>query len=361
MRRLFLGVILLATLAACTDSTPTGTRAPALKSPRATVSTADQSELLAEIADLIAFWPKSLAKSFTSKWNDVLKLYQAGLTDPAKAAEAKKKLAELATLILKNASLANPNTGTPEEAAEKLILDMVLYVYGGSAGGDNVTGLLLPDQELTLITPRGWAGLHFGVGSTNVPRIIVVTQNGNEDYPVCDGPLLTELCQYPLFYNIESFPGGRLLQLAQVAICHPPEGSERGPSAANHPNLRLAHTKPAKAADYTPNSSIRDTPASQENIEILPWGLNLSLTGQLDCDGADYPTPVIDEGPVSVLQRGLRLASAFASRVGKFLTPKSAYAIDQGAGGSFLSFSPFNYVDICSSANPEPSCIIYPD
>src|SRR5215213_1185194 len=162
MRRLFLGVIVVAALAACTDSTPTGTSARNLDRGRANISTAStQEDLLAEIANIIAYWPKSQAKSLTSKWNDVLKLYEAGQTDPAKADEAKKKLGELAAFIVKNQGLANPPAGTPEEAAQQLILDMVLYVYGGTPGGDNVTGLLLPDEELTLHTPNRWAGLHF--------------------------------------------------------------------------------------------------------------------------------------------------------------------------------------------------------
>ncbi len=205
------------------------------------------------------------------------------------------------------------------------------------------------------MTSQGGAGVHFDEGSTKEDRIIVISQNLTE-YGECDGPLLTELCQYPLYFDISSFPDGRLLKIAQAAVCHPAVGAFGGPpDVATHDRLRLAHTKPGSPADYTPGGSIRDTPASQENIEILPYITQTFLA----CTGVEWPPvlgpPVLDES-AGLLQRGVHLASAFASRVVKLLTPKLAYAIDQGGGGGFLDFSPFNNVDPCSGPTPEASC-----
>jgi hypothetical protein len=370
MRRLFLGLVAVAALAACTDSTPTGTRQrPDLRARSAITTAETQEELDEQILAIIACFKQGQENDFEHRWAEIKKKYEQGQTDPKKLKEAIKKLFEMGKKVAKEKGkieeLPCEGYDTADEAASALMQFMVLYVFGGNASGENVSGVLLPDEELTLYTPQHWLGLHFDEGSTKDPRIIVVTQSPNEDYDFpCeenDGPLLTKLCQYPLFYDIQSFPDDALLKVATIQICHPPVGSPYGPANGTvHDNLRLAHTKPNHAADYTPGGSIRDTPASEENIEILPWDEEDLIT-DLDCEDADYPTPTGGSGPsgptgVGLLQRGGYFASAFASGVVKFLTPKSAYAIDQGFGGSFIDFSPFNYVDICSSANPEPSC-----
>jgi hypothetical protein len=353
MRRLYLGLAAVAALAACTDSTPTGTRArgPDLRT-RSTVSIADaQDDLNTEIRNIITCWPKGQENDLNNKWDDIIKKYNEAIAKPKKQKEVLKKLAETSKHVLKETKKidVDPCYGmTPEEAASKLVLDMVLWVTGGDPDGENASGILHPDEPLTLVTSPGGAGVHFDAFSTKEDRIIVISENLT-NYGYCDGPLLTELCQYPLYFDIQSFPDGALLLVAQAAVCHPAVDEFAGwphPTSQIHGQLRLAHTKPDKPADYTPGGSIRSSP--QENIEILP-----SITQTfLFCTGVEYPPSLGDE-EVGVLQRGVHLASAVASRIVKLLTPKSAYAADQGGGGGFLDFSPFNNVDVCTSDNPE--------
>jgi hypothetical protein len=349
MRRPLLALVALAALAACSDSTLTGTRAPGPnlrhRSVVVTAGTLDDN-----IQELIGNWPGGLSQALMSQWEAVKRLVEAGETDPKKLEDAKKKLFGLTGFILNKTPDMNEPEGddTKNSVASRLVLFMVLYVYGGPLtdppdfipGADDAIGLLTPNKPLTLVTPNMWAGAHFDEGSVDEDRIIIIRQNTNQ-YEECDGPLLTELCQYPLFYDIESFPAGALLKTATAAICHPPEGEFRGPpDETTHGRLRLAHPVPDDPDDYVAGGVIRNTPVGEEDIEVLPL---VSQTFIPACENVEYGEEAITG---NLLQRGVRFASALASRIGKLLTPRSAYAIDQGGGGGFDDFgSPFNNVD----------------
>jgi hypothetical protein len=356
MRHRLLGLVAVATVAtlvACTDSIPTGTGAPGANLRVRTTEVVPTGTLDQEIIAIIGFWPKGQETDLLKKWEQIKKKYEEGQTDPKKLQEAIKKLFETSKHILKETKhMDDPPTGeSPEAAAARLILYMNLYIFGGpdtdpppyDPDADNAVGFLRPNAPLTIVTPSGDAGVHFDAGSVDEDRIIIVTQNPTQ-YADCDGPLLTELCQYPLFYDIASYPEGPLLKVAQAEICHPEEGEPGGPpDEATHLRLRLAHPAPSDAADYVPGGSVRITPVGVEDIEILPL---ISQTFLPSCEDVSYTPLPPEEIGASLFERGVRLASALASRVGKFLAPRSAYAIDQGGGGEFLDFgSPFNNVD----------------
>jgi len=353
MRRHILGLVAIALLAACNDSMPTGMRPPAAKNVRAVEVTGTLDE---NIQDLIALWPNGLATAMLSQWNTIKKQYAQGQTDPAALAAAKSKLFELSSYVTKKTSDINEQLLEPGDteaaAASRLILYMSLYVYGEDGpnteppayipGADNAVGILTPDAPLTVVTPSTHAGARFPIGAVGENRVIIITQNPFEPAGECDGPLTTQLCQYPLFYNIESFPTGRLLTAATAAVC-PIERAGHPPLDAIHDRLRLAHTKPSNPDNYMPGGTIRYEEGEGddlvENIEILP----LVTQDFVFCVDVSAEEPVASGG--GLLNRGLRLAGALASRVGGLLTPRSAYAIDQGGGGGFLDFSPFNNVD----------------
>ncbi len=110
-----------------------------------------------------------------------------------------------------NIQKLTPKMGEPangesrEAAAARLIQYMNLYVYGGPDSdpppydpeGNSAVGFLTPGGDLTLVTPGGHAGVHFETGSVDENRTIIITETSTL-YGPCDGPLLTELCQYPL-------------------------------------------------------------------------------------------------------------------------------------------------------------------
>jgi len=333
MRRSLLGLLMVAALAACSDSIPTGARSPSVDRIR-TVEIA--GTLNEDINSLIALWPKGPFEAITAQWKTIKKKVAASqLTD------AETKLFELASFILKQA----PTMGEPPDdesrnaAASRLIAYMLLYVSGETitppAGADNTGGVLTQDEPLTIVTPSGQAGAQFEEGSVSEDRIIVITQHPGTFGP-CEGPLLTELCQYPLYYDISSLPDGPLLKVAKAAIC-PVETN--GQLDAIHDRLRLAHPAPSDPADYVAGGTVRKVPSGEENIEILP----LITQNFVICEDVEDPGPLTMKG--GLLQRGARLASAVASRVGRLFTPRSAFAIDQGGGGEFTDFSPFNNVD----------------
>lgn len=342
MRRRLLGLVVLAALAACSDSSPTGTRSPGVLHPRSSASVTNTS-LNDEINNFIALWPKGLAQSLTSQWNMIKAKAAAGQLDLAN-----KKLSELAAYIFnKEPNIGNPTPNTPDGVASKLILDMILYINGGDPGADEAFGILEPDQPLTLVTqPQGNAGVHFDAGSVHERRLIVVRPNPTFFPDLCSGPLDTTLCQYPLFYFIESYPDGALLKTAQAEVCHLPVNTDTGPGyrgptdEGTHGRFHLAHPKPDKPANYVPGGVIMG------NIEILPV---ITQTFIPTCpEGIDYFNPEL-----TLVQRGIHLASTLGSKVWHVFGPESAYAIDQGGGGSFDDFgSPFNAVDV--PAPPPP-------
>jgi hypothetical protein len=354
MRRLFLGLVIVAALAACNDSTPTGTRASGRELRVRATEVTPTGTLDEEIRLILGFWPPKPRNDLIAKWDAIVKKYNEQGTNPKALQDAIKKLYEFSKQIVKvTDKMGEPTTGESKEAAAaRLIEYMNLYVFGGpdtdpppyDPDAETAVGFLTPGAPLTLVTSGGGAGVHFDQGSVNENRTIVVTENPNQAYGTCEGPLKTKLCQFALYIDIASYPDGPLLKLAQAEVCHPEVGLTGGPpDAATHNRLRLAHTKPSDPANYVPGGIIREDPVSEEDIEILPL---ITQTFLPSCEGIEYEGP--GEIGENLFEQGVRLASRVARRVGRLLTPRSAYAIDQGGGGSFGDFSPFNNVDPAS-------------
>ena len=292
------------------------------------------------IRALIDLFPKGLANSASERWRDIKREVHEGRTERSDMRAAKAQLFELSEWVQdKTPRMSNPpNNESKANAATRLILYMSLYVYGGPdspvpafpAGADNVVGLVTPSRPATIVTPTKHAGVALEARSVRENTIVVITENPTFYPGPCGGPLKTtsRVCQYPLFYTFNEFPHRLLRKAGRFAVCHVTngEGNTRGPSAAAHLRMRLAHTLPANKADYTPGSL---TGEQYGNIEILP------LTTQTfsSCPGTPYR--VVMNSPLDWFARAVAWA----------VTPKSAYAIDRGGGGESLSFSDFNDVD----------------
>ena len=285
---------------------------------------------------LFQLYPKGQAMAGLNRWTTVKKAYEVGLADPAKMAKAYDQLFRLAEWVANMAPRMSdpPGDETPASASARLALYMSLYIYEGPAtpppsylvGADNAIGLVTPAQGATIVTPSTNAGVSVPAGAVDVNTVVVITENPTP-YPAnCSGPLPTKLCQYPRFYHFSQFPHTKLNVAAKFAVCHVNSGTQRTP-LADHDRFRLAHNAPANPADYTPGSTY------EGGIEILPL---ITQTFSV-CDDIEY---ALNE-PL-----GLRGVLARASgAVGRLLTPKSAFAIDQGAGGESFMFSDFNDVD----------------
>ncbi|HET7613330.1 MAG TPA: hypothetical protein VFK26_05345 [Gemmatimonadaceae bacterium] len=324
-------------LGACSDSPsalkPAPTTASFLVTPPGNL---DQSVLA-----ILSLYPKGLETAATTRWSNIKSKYAAGLKDPAQMAVAKSMLAELTDWLgKKTPDMATPPDGeTRTSATARAVLYMSMYVFNGPAAtppaysptADAVTGLVTPGAPATIVTPTKHAGVQLEAGSVDETTIIVITQNLTPYPDNCSGPLQTKLCQYPQFYTFEQFPHKTLLKPAKFNACHINAGESRRP-LADHDRFRLAHSKPANPADYTPGSVIRDQ--NGESIEILPLVPQTFST----CEGNAYGTETIGSASTSMVSR-------LARAVKKIVTPRTAYAIDLGLGGLSRSFSDFNDVD----------------
>jgi hypothetical protein len=346
MSRVRNGLLLLAVagIAACSGDSPSS---PSLVAPHGGANRTTYATLDDEIAATIpTLYPNTgLTTATGERWDDVKAALAGGKVDLAR-----KLLVNLSTFVVKRAL---PSEKT---AASRLILDMALYVYNGpntpppgapGATLQTAAGVVEPTTSLTLTTSHadgttiGDGGIHIDVGSVSTTTIAVISEVTGDYTADCSGPFVYSGCQQPKFFRITLFPHDKLLKTAQVQICHVNTGVVRRP-LGNHDDLRVAHEKPSNATLYTPGSTI------VEGIEILPFDATANfLTADGPCRTTyDNSLPTGDQ--IGLLDRLtspgaplMRLASA----VGRILTPKSLYAIDQGGGGDFISESIFGLVN----------------
>jgi probable HAF family extracellular repeat protein len=311
--------------------------------PRGSFAITPQGSLDYNIMTILALLPKGLETAATTRWGNVKAKYALGLTDPAQMAVAKQMLFELSAWVkMKGPDMDTPPAGESKtSAAARAVLYMAMYVYGGPLtpppdyfnGADAVVGLVTPGAAATVVTPSTHAGVQFEAGSVAQNTIVVISQNPNA-YPLnCSGPLTTQLCQYPQFYKFDQFPHVKLLKGAKFAVCHVNFGDLRNPPEGIHDRFRLAHTLPTSETDYTPGSIIRNSEG--ESIEILPF---ITQTFA-HCEENAYVPPEVEQITAIDALKGL------ARRMVAFVSPKTAYAIDQGGGGVSFFFSDFNVVD----------------
>jgi probable HAF family extracellular repeat protein len=374
MRRtapLVTATLLCLAAAGCSDSRTSPT-AP-LKAPTGplfqTASTVSLDTRILTLADSI--FPKGLGSAFTSRWTDIkrqLVLEPNGTLPDGKkgpAAAARKMLVELVQWVQgKTGNLTPPAGEIKAHVAARLVLYMSLYVYGGpttpppavTATTDAVLSVVSPTAPDTVQTPTQHAGVVFDAGAVTEPTIVVVALE-TAFYPQnCSGPLVTHLCQYPRFYRFNVFPDVRLQHPAHVAVCHVDAGTNRLP-LADHNRFRLAHDKPASPADYVTGNTVVDS------IEILPLVWLPTLINCTAGGGTDY-TNTASASPLNsrsgggffggLLQRGGHALRTVASAVGRFISPRSAYAIDGGGGGDVMDFSNFAVVDPLSAPDLAP-------
>jgi len=292
------------------------------------------------ILQILALFPTGLETAATVRWGNVKSKYAAGLTDPAQMVTAKQMVFDLSSWVNQKAPNMDtpPNGETRVSTASRAVLYMLMYVYGGPGGtvppyspaADAIVGLVTPTAPATIVTPSGHAGVSLDAGSVAENTVIVVSQNLTPYPDNCSGPLQTLVCQYPSFYNFDQFPHVKLLKAAKFSVCHVNGGTARRP-LADHDRFRLAHAKPANPADYTPGSTIRDQ--NGESIEILPLITQTFVT--CPPETIIYARADANDG----------VLSKFAHKIQDVLSPKTAYAIDQGGGGVSFFFSPFNDVD----------------
>jgi hypothetical protein len=347
-RQPLLTVIALLALAGCKDvSAPTVTLAPP---PHARYQLTAAGTLDAEISALItALYPPRPRLVITAGWLAIKHELAEG--DPK---DARRLLTALSQVIVKSEPLMNPPPANESKtgAAARLVLYMSLYVYSGSdtppppqfgAGADATAAIVTPTAPALVQTPTKHASSRFDDGSVSENTVIVITQNTTPYLEKCSGPQASKYCSYPLYYHYYAFPHVKFNKPVHVAICHVHPGDAYGPlPGVDHDQLVLAHDKPAIASDATPGGYM----VPGENIEILPRNTGLPPTPPVACTGTKYPQVAlfkVPRLPSGALEQAYALAAravnGAASAVGRALTPRDAYAIDNGVEHNTLLYS----------------------
>lgn len=188
---------------------------------------------------------------------------------------------------------------------------------------DAAAAIITPESpDTTIVTGTLWAGTHVDSGSVTQPVLLTITR-----LPDSPGPLLTQLDQYPLFYEFSITPSGSFTLPVVVGACQASSIVPPDPT-----RLRLAHN----VAPYTPGS-----------IEILP----IQPAPFLDCTGADIASLPSANPLFQFAREGWRtlrpvLASLFLP------DPLLAFATG-GVGGTTRNFSPFGAVDTLVLMTPN--------
>ncbi|MEO8337285.1 MAG: hypothetical protein ABI664_20070 [bacterium] len=356
MRRIALPLVAsLLVLTSCTDSStrPSSFLAPPGVRYQLTQTGTLDSEVIALIQALFA---PELETNLLSQWS-IIKERLAG----GEITAARSRLLTAAAFILSKQSFMAPppNNESIPTATARLVLYMSLYVYNGPTtpvpsqmgiGSDAKTEIVTPTSPAIIQTPLKHAAAGLDVGTVMTNTIIVVSQNTTFYQSHCNGPFTTKYCQYPIYYEYHSFPHVKFEKPVRVAMCPVPPGGNYGVlSGVDDDELVRAHDKPANAANYTPGGY----PVPGEAIEILPINPQFDPTHPtIICAGTMYPQVAlfnVPRRPEGVLEN----ARAYAARagngavrfVGRMLTPKEAYAIDNGVEHLAFDFSQFAIID----------------
>jgi len=286
------------------------------------------------------YLPRGFEAAVEARWSSIRNKKNAG-----DFAGAVKQLNTLSLWIdRKTADITIPagETVTRNQAAAIIVLNMARWVYEGADAdpeivptGDATIEFSPAFTALDMSTPSQHAGIEWDATASDVDRVVVLLEDPSQYPGHCSGPLVTRRCQYPLFYKAESFPHTALVHPGRFAVCmvttgprRPLEYLEDEPHGEVDGRMRVAHNLPASAADYTPGAT------QEDDIEILPVSFTQSGT-VVNCTAPSSAS-------MNPVERALYAVSNFAAR---FISPKNAYAFDQGPEHDFSFFSNFNAVD----------------
>ena len=187
----------------------------------------------------------------------------------------------------------------------------------GDLGPDGAFAIITTSTpDTTVVTGTLHAGVHLDSGSVTQTTLLTIQR-----LPDSPGPLLTQLDQYPLFYEFHVTPSAPFQIPVLVGACQP---STLDTSVVKR--LRIAHN----VAPYTPGS-----------IEILPF----APANFLDCSNVSLG--LRSTNPLA------NLAMAGWRAVTSLLAPARLLASTGGIGGTAKSFSPFGAVDTLVFMTPN--------
>lgn len=360
LRSFRLGAAVAAVLwvVACTDASGPTTPASQGAAPRSNAVTLDQ-----EIGDLITrLFPNGLQTATRARWNNVKR-------DAAKSpvgAPTKATKAQLRTLIAfmqqQEPRLNDPIGEARQHALMRLSLDMLMYVYQSpetppppvvTTSEFGIATVSPAATEPTVVqTPSKQGVVEFPAGSVNEETVVILEENKTPYPENCSGPLDTRRCQYPFFYKAHVFPEEKLNIPAKAAVCHVNTGASREPLRGGefHDRFRLAHDLPADPANYSPGATQEDGIEILRLVHVEPTLMDCSHEGPYEVAFVRRRPGVLGK----LLDRSEWLAQNAVRRATRALSPKRAYAIDQGGGGEISFFSNLGIVDPQSAPDLKP-------
>ena len=268
--------------------------------------------------------------SALSRFRQVVRL--VGPTPPGPdTASARLHALSLIEFILKKYEDGQLIGGQSIATQDKLqqMLNGILCIVGlpqvfgaGSLGPDGAVAFIYPTTpDTTVVTETEWAGVHVPTEAVTEPTIVTIQRL--PDFP---GPLLTQLDQYPIYYEFNSSPAVPFQTDLVVGVCLADNVAPPDPS-----RLRVAHNIP---------------PYTMGSIEVLP----LASAPFIDCSDAPIAAAASRWG-FDLARAGAWLARGIAAVLAPRPLMASAFGIG-GVGGTVRTFSPFGVIDTLAVVSP---------
>ncbi|HXY19256.1 MAG TPA: hypothetical protein VEH83_04610 [Gemmatimonadales bacterium] len=337
MRRTPLGVLLCATvlLASCgeqaTRSLAPSVPAAALPGARAdAIATATCPTARSLAADVVALFATNDRVAAAASLSAAMVV--VGTTPVLHSPVAQKFVLGFISFVLKKYWAGQLNGGfssTTQQEVVNLVNGLLCWVglpqnfTLASLSSDGTAAVLTPSTpDTTVVTGSKTAGLKVDSGSVTQPVLVTIQR-----LPDSPGPLLTQLDQYPIFYQFTVTPDtGSFTLPVTVGLC-----LANGVTPPDPTRLRVAHNV---------------APDTMGSIEILP----LVPAPFVDCTNANL-IGLRSSNPLANLAfGGLRAAR---SALAVLFSPERLMAATGGVGGTVKNFSPFGLVDTLVAMTPN--------
>ena len=339
MRRTPLGVLLSATLvlAACGEQTPTTSVAPPPPSVStvphgdAAITTASCPTARSLAADVVALFARNDRVAAAASLDAAMVVI--GTTPVLHSPLAQKLVLGIISFVLKKYWAGALNGGfsaTTQQEVVDLVNGLLCWIglpqtfTLASLSSDGTAAVLTPSTpDTTVVTGSKIAGMKVDSGTVTQPVLVTIQR-----LPDSPGPLLTQLDQYPVYYQFTVSPDtGAFALPVTVGVClassaTPPDTSR----------LRVAHNV---------------APDTMGSIQILPR----VPAPFVDCTNADV-IGLNSTNPLANLAfRGWRAARS--ALVALFGPERLMAAASGGVGGTTKNFSPFGLVDTLLVMTPR--------
>jgi hypothetical protein len=286
------------------------------------------------LADVLALFAKNSQVAATARLNAAMAVI--GTTPVLRSPLAQRLTLGFIAFVLQKYWAGQLNGGfssTTQQEVVDLVNGLLCWIGMpqtftlASLGSDGTAAVITPTTpDTTIVTGTKLAGAQVDSGSVTRPVLLTIKR-----LPDSPGPLLTQLDQYPIFYEFSVTPDtGSFALPVTVGVCL---ANNVVPVPPDTSRLRVAHNV---------------APDTMGSIEILPR----VPAPFLDCTNADV-IGLRSANPLANLAFGAWRAAR--SAVASLFSPERLMAATSGVGGTAKNFSPFGLVDTLLVMNPNPN------